>query len=322
MSNAIIQQGKFTSDGTDAMLELRADVDWLRVYNYTQMAATNNGYGYEYLWQRGMTAGDGIVYYHPAADHTSAVDTCSNASVTGFTLIDTSSDAAGTLNATITAVSNAAIPIVSATSTAGIANNDVVRFINVTNAQQLGGFDFTVDTVVANTSFRLPYMSQLAVAGTTGSFRKVNYDPIFEPPYRYIASISKAASAVVELTVTHSYEVGQAVRFVVPAAYGMVQMNGLSGNITAVNTTTNTITVDIDSTSFTTFAFPATAAVPFSPAMVVPYGEAVTSTATGGRVFNEGYIGIELAAGTKSPGGNNSDVIYWVAGKSFSDEQE
>lgn len=62
------------------------------------------------------------------------------------------------------------------------------------------------------------------------------------------------------MTVGHGMIVGQKVKLSVPAEYGMAEINGLEGNVTAINTTNNTITLDIDSSSFSAFAFPATAA--------------------------------------------------------------
>jgi hypothetical protein len=99
----------------------------------------------------------------------------------------------------------------------------------------------------------------------------------------------------------------------------MTEMNKLTGTITAV--ATNTVTVDIESSAFTAFAFPATAAVPFTPAVMVPVGEAAEESYVNlldDATTNTGYIGIQLAAGTTSPAGALNDVIYWVAGKSFS----
>jgi hypothetical protein len=123
------------------------------------------------------------------------------------------------------------------------------------------------------------------------------------------------------MSVTHGFTVGQAVRIKVPAAYGMTEIDNLIGNITAISTANNTITVDIDSSTFTAFAFPATADVPFTPALVVPVGmDATGSTANSldDATDNVSFLGIELGAGIDGPAGSSSDVIYWRAGKSFS----
>lgn len=321
--NTIILQGKFTSTGADNIIELRSDVDWMRVYNYTQAATTQStGRGVEFFWQRGMAADTGLEY--KKTNSTDALNMVALSSG-GFSLIDSSNVAAANsaVNSTITAISTASLPVVSATSTAGLVSGNVVRFIDVAGAQQLGGILFQVDTVVTNTSFRLPYMSQLGGAGTTGSFRIVNFGTPFVPRYRYISAITQASSAVVTMTVAHGMIVGQRVKLSVPAEYGMAEINGLEGNVTAINTTNNTITLDIDSSSFSAFAFPATAAAPFTPALVLPFGENVEyPDLSSDSVYNQSYMGMKLAGGAQSPAGSASDVIYWTAGKSFSVDNE
>lgn len=317
--NTIILQGKFTADGAAKTLQLRSDVDWVRVYNWTQASTQQStGRGVEFYWQRGMANDSAIVY----KKKDSSVDDLKMVTITsgGFSLVDSTSSAPlSAANTSITAISTASLPVVSASDTTGLSNGDVVRLIDVAGAQQLGGLDFTIDSLSANTSFRLPYMAQLGGAGTTGTFRRVNYDSLFAPRSRYISNISVASAAVVKMTVTHNMVVGQKVKLVVPAAYGMIEADGLSAMITAINTTTNTITLDIDSSAFTAFAFPATTDVPFSPAMVIPFGEDVTyPNLSDDSVNNTGVMGIKLASGVVSPAGSTSDVIYWTAGKSFS----
>ena len=322
MANTVIQQGSFTADGNAKTIQLRGDVDWMVVYNQTVLDAGGAGTGAKFEWFRGFTTDTGIEYKKTAGTDALQIDMLTTG---GFTLVDTSSSPLGAINSTVSAVSTAATPLVSATSTAGLVDGDVVRMIDVTGAQQLGGIDFTIGSLVANTEFELSYMAQLGGAGTTGSFYPVNHDPLYYPRHRYITAVTQAASAVVTLSVTHGYTAGQVVRFVVPSAYGMTQIDNLTGKITAVDTTNNTITVDIDSTAFTAFAFPATAAVPFTPAMVVPIGEAVDSTYVNqldDATDNRGYIGMILAAGTDSPAGALNDVIYWQAGRAFSINNE
>ena len=169
-------------------------------------------------------------------------------------------------------------------------------------------------------------MSQI-VAGTTGSWKKISFNPLFYPRRRFVTKITGAASAVVTMSVKHGYLVGQKVRFIVPAAYGMIEMDGLSGTITAVDTTVttgNSITVNINSSAFTAFAWPLTAGVPFTAAEVVPFGEDTAQAITSGvdplndATENTSSIGMTLTGGAGNPGGANTNVMYWVAGKSFS----
>lgn len=310
----IIQQGSFTSTGVNETLQLRSDVDWIRVYNYTQMAATNNGYGYEYHWQDGMTT-NGMIYYHPAGDHTSAINIGANL----FLKVDSS---AQTLSApvAITAGTDATQPVYSTGSTAGLADGDIVR-ISGTDHTDIDGLDFTIDTVVANTSFRLANTLQQSpgvVAGAAGYWRKVNYDPVFYPKRRAISNITQANPGVVTTLVDHGLTTGQKVRLKVSADNGMIELNNVAVTVTAIDA--STFSIGVDTTANTAFTYPLPAAVPFTSAEVIPFGEEASSTYVNNlddATINEAYIGIRLTGGTVGPAGNNNDVVYWVAGKSF-----
>jgi len=325
-------QGVFTSNGQAKTLILRSDVDYIRVYNQTQIAANAASTGYEFYWQRGMAAGTGIEYQSNAG--ATAVDTVWM-TTGGFTLIDNTINVPGPLVA-LTAVSNATPPVVSTASTANLNNGDIVRLFNVTGAQQLGGLDFTIGAIVANTSFTLAFMRAI-VAGTTGNYRRIPYDPYFYPPSRVISKVRTVVvngrnATQVTMTVTHNYTIGQVIRFIMPEvtplAFGMPALNDVEAPIIAINTAdvdgvTNTITVDLDSSALGTFAWPLTANGTFTPAQVVPVGEnTAVANANGVNPFlgaqeNRGFIGIQLGAGVNGPAGQNNDVIYWVAGKSF-----
>lgn len=324
MDNTIVQQGSFISNGSSFRISLRSDVDWMYVYNLTQASGLQvAAVGVKYYWQRGMTVGAKWTTF--ASNAANATNLEQYITSNGFTLVDTSTQTPGSLRATITAISNAAIPVVTNSGTNGLVAGDIVRLINVAGSQQLGGIDFTVGyNTLGTTTFSLDYMSQI-VSGTTGSWRKLDFNPIFYPRRRVITSISKAAQAVVVTSVTHGYTVGQLIRFSVPATSGMTQISGLTGSVIAVNTSTtvNSFTVDIDSSAFTTFAFPLTTAVPFTPAEVIPVGEdgatvqAYAGVSLDDATVNLSIIGMTLAGGISNPGGANADVMMWVAGKSF-----
>lgn len=325
--NTIIQQGFFTSTGSAVNISLRSGIDWMRVYNTTIAAANQTtAVGVEYYWQLGFP--DGAQWEYLKSNAAAAANLSQYLTSGGFTYIDSSLNQYGVVNATVTAVSTASIPVVSNSGTNGLSAGSIVRLLNVAGAPQLGGIDFTVGYNTLSTStFSLDYMAQLSVAGTTGSWMLIKFDPIYYPRRRYITKITQASLAVVTLSVTHGYQVGQLVRMVVPSEFGMVEMNGLQATIVAVNTTTtsgNTITLDIDSSAFTAFAYPLAAAYPFSPALVVPMGEDTAYAEYAGvnvlsdATVNTAFIGMQLAAGANSPAGANGNVIYWVAGKSFS----
>lgn len=323
-------QGKFTSTGANKILNIRSDVDWINVYNYTAATQAAADLGFQYYFQRGMAQGTGIIYTKLGAVANDPLTVGVLAAPNGFYLIDTSVNVPGA-SVALTSVSAAATPVVATGNTAGLADGDIVRLYNVTGGLQLNGLDFTIDTIIAATSFELAYMVQIVLTGA-GTFRKIPYNPIYYPRARYISNITQAAQAVVKLTVTHGYKVGQVVRFIVPSvagsatSYGMTEINNLQGTILSIDLANNTITVDIDSSGFTAFAFPTTAlaASGFTPAQVVPIGQNTAESLDAGvdilsdATVNEAIVGIQLIAGANSPAGQANDVIYYVAGKSFS----
>lgn len=318
MDTTILSQGRFTSTGVSKVLAIRSDVDWIKIVNATTSAAAGAGTGCEFFWQRGMANGSALEYIKTAVTNAiaPAVVATGGVTLTDTTVIQTLAPQ------TVTSVSAAAPGVVATGNTAGLVNGDVVRLSSIVGGKQLEGIDFTIGNVINNTSFTLANMPAIVAANAPGAsavYRKVSYDAYWYPRYRYICAITRAASAVVTTTVDHGYTVGQELRMTVPAAFGMQEMNNLAGVVTAV--TASTFTLNIDSTGFSAFAFPLTAAAPFSPAMVTTIGEAAVvpyESLLDDATINTGILGVTLAAGVNSPAGSNGDVIYWLAGKSFS----
>lgn len=314
MDSTIIMQGSFTSDGTAHTLDLRSDVDWVEVINYTQSATTQTtGRGVAFRWQRGMAADTGIMHTKLDSVNTIGVEALSSG---GFTLLDTSVQAPGAA-VTGTTITKAAPPVCTAAGH-GYSTGDTVRIINSDNMAQINGLEFTIASATTNT-FTLAYIDTNTAnftASTSFTVRKIPNDPIFFPRSRQITAVTTGTTTEIQMAVTHGYSVGEVVKFSVPSVWGMTQLDSLSGEITAVNTTTNTITVDVDSSAFTAFAWPAASAAPLTFAQVIPLGDA--GNVLTGATDNQALIGMELAAGADSPAGSSSDVIYWRAGKSFS----
>lgn len=227
--------------------------------------------------------------------------------VDGFTFVADSGALSPSAPIAVTGVTNAAPPVAATASTAGLANGDIVRLSNTTGALNLGGIDFTIGSLVANTSFELAYMVAPGAAAVAGFWRRIPFDARYYPRNRVITSISQAASAVIVMSVTHGFTVGQKVRINVPKECGMVEMNGLLGTITAINTATNSITVDINSSGFSAFTFPtsAQAAAGVSYAQVVPVGEAATAPFGNNlddATFNTSFSGVIIGSGAQTAG--------------------
>ena len=318
--NAILT-GTYTTAATPVAINLSIPSEYTKItiYNITDLGSTaaNTNVMTAYATSS-MPVGSGVYTQKTNGAATLGTTTTLAANGGGLTFVADSASSNLGASLTVTSTTNAAPPVVSLASTAGLNTGDVVRYVNSTGQLNISGMDFTIGTVVANTSFPLQYMVAAGGAGTGGAVRRVPFDPRFYPPYRFITAISKATSAVITLSVTHQYTVGQEIRVIVPAAFGMIEMNNLLGVITAIDTTLNTITVNIDSTNFTTFAFPssATAALGVSFALVVPVGEAAINSssqpygnllddATRNTSFNGVIIGTTVQTASK--------VYQWVA---------
>src|ERR1017187_1462694 len=250
MDLTIIQQGNFVSTGANVTLPLRQGVDWMQVYNTTQASSGSANIACKFYWQNGFPQNS---MWAEARLHSFVADINIQYTTTGgFYYVDTSINRYGLINNTVTAVTNANPPVVTTGAQTGLVAGNVVRLINIVGGQQLSSMDFTVGygSLAGGTNFSLDYMVPIVAAagGGASSWMQVNFDPVFYPTRRYITSITQAAQAVVTLSVTHGYQVGQSIRMVVPAIFGMTQMDGLLATIVAVDTATgaghNSITLN------------------------------------------------------------------------------
>lgn len=312
MDGTIIGQGTFTAPATivNQIIQIPSNADWMRVYNYTQLgnigtpaAAT----GLEFFWQRGMTAGTGIVHYGANSVKTLSADTLVSG---GFTLYDPSGQSAGaqpiaSAAVATTASTNATRPVVSTASTAGLAVGSVVRMSN-TAQTDVNGIDMVVGAVVANTSFTLltasnPLATAPGAVGGAGFYRIINSDRLFYPRNRYVVNITQAANAQVSTSVAHGLTVGQEVRFSIPAFAGMIQLNptpqnNYQGAIIQSVVDDYNFTININTSTFTAFSWPTIGQQPSSFPEVIPIGEdsatslsstaAQTPTVGGIQIFN------------------------------------
>lgn len=273
-----IVSGTFTSDGAIRNISIPSGYDDFRLVNITDIGSA--AAATPVMRAEGTSSmAAGSAYYNLKTNGAATVQIETTTLTGGFTFVNDSGLQTPSNATVITAITNAAPPVVSAATT-GLNNFDIVRVYGTTGQLNIAGLDFTINNIVAGVSFELIYMVAPGAAATAGFWRRIPFDARYYPRRRYIASISLATSAVIVMTVTHGFTVGQQVRMIVPAVFGMTQMDGLLGTVTAINTTTNSITVNIDSSAFTAFAFPtsAIAALGVNFAQVVPVGEAAVNT--------------------------------------------
>lgn len=268
--------------------------DWVIVKNITNWGDTTAVTSLESEWFSSMAQGSFISMDQAMTTNALASNTGSSA---GFTFVDQSNPPTFAKVA-ITAI-NGTTFVVSTGTTTGINVGDFVRLINVAGAQELSGILFQVTAVSAGTSITLGYGATAATAkgsgygnGTTGFYQKV-YPGFMYPALRQVLFISQATQAKVYFARQNDFTPGELVDFQIPVPYGMTQLSNLTGNATSVtspnkagaarvlvvtNTATeSSITLDYDTTGFTAFTYPSSAAFAggASPAVCFPAGSGI-----------------------------------------------
>lgn len=303
---ALLAQGTFVSDAVARLVELPSTVDYFVIRNRSIWGSNPADLVVESTWYRGYANGQATTISEANTGVMSA--TLIAAAGAGFTEIDRTSLAPGPLVATGTAITNATPGVV--TDATSPAVGDVVRMMNTTAMLQIAGLEFTVTAVNPGVTFTLGYMigAGYAAAATNADYRILPQSRYF-PRRAWIQNITAAAAAVISTSTAHGYAVGSRITVNNPDAnFGMVQIDGLSGTVTAV--TANTITTDINSAAFGAFAYPtsAVAATGITHPHVVPFGE--VSTILTEATDNTPLSGMFLDTGVV---GANTDVMDWQA---------
>lgn len=333
MPFTIMTQGSFTSTGAGVKINLPSAADYFKTYNLTQMPlapATPVVVVAEWFGNGLTAANDGLRWKKSANTSVMNLDTFATSTASnGFTYVNTAPVVEAQAANAITAITAASPAVVSQTNT--YSDTDIVRLYNTTGMLQIAGMDFEISSSsgAAYTLIGLRAVG-FAFAGTAGNTRRISKFAAVDPQFLYVTEITKATSAVVRTSMnpTRYYSVGMKVRFNVPSSFGMTEMNGLTGTITAMSSANYTMTVNIDSTAFTTFAFPASSSSPVAAlfATVAPAGASTQFNSTTGtytgydfnlQPFRTGEFTpyMFLAGGAQSPAGAASDVILWQAFK-------
>ena len=267
--------------------------DYLIVKNLTNWGDATAVTGIETEWFSSMTQGSYIGKSQTVT--TNALSSVAGTS-NGFTFIDQTNPPTYAKVA-ITAI-NGTTGVVSTGTTTGIAVGDYVRLINVTGALELSTTLFQVTAVSAGTSITLGMLATAVTAGltvangTTGFYQKV-YPGFMYPRLSPVLYITQATQAKVYFARANDYTPGELVDFQIPTPYGMTQLSNLTGTPTGgatanppgaarvlvvTNTATeSSITINYDTTGFTAFQFPTSAAFAggASPAVCFPAGSGI-----------------------------------------------
>lgn len=336
MAFTILTGGSFTSTAAGIYIPLPSSSDYFKTWNVTQLAlapATGVVVMAEWFGSKfgagASAANRGIRYKKTNSLPTMEVDSFATTTASdGFTYITSVPVVEAQAANAMTAITAASPAVVSQTNT--YSEGDYVRIYGTTGMLQYGGIVVQISTVSGSGYTLTGLRASGLTAGTAGFTRRISKYEAVEPEFLYVTEITKATSAVVRCSVdpTPFYAVGMLVHFSVPKSYGMTEINNLTGKITALSAANYTMTVDIDSSAFTTFAFPLTTLSPTAQlfATVAPAGQRtqfdpVTLVQTGydfnKAPFHTGQFTptMYLAAGAQSPAGASGDIINWMAYK-------
>lgn len=95
---------------------------------------------------------------------------------------------------------------------------------------------------------------------------------MFVPPLRYITAITRAPNCVVTFSEEHFFKLGSIITIKTSKPYGMVEINNLSSRI--IDLSSDTVTLEIDTSNFTEFIYPPTDVVQVV-AVAVPSGSGI-----------------------------------------------
>lgn len=337
MPFTILTGDSFTSTGVGVKIPLPSSADYFVTTNVTQLPlapATGVVIRAEWFGPKfgvGATAAnDGVRWKKTNSTNALLIDTFATSTASnGFTYVTVSPVVEAQAANAITAITAASPAVVSQTNT--YSDGDILRLYSTTGMLQIAGMDFQISTV-SGSGYTLIGLraAGFAAPATAGFTRRISKYAAVDPEFLYITEITQATQAVVRTSVdpTAYYSVGMLIHFSIPGSFGMTQMNQLTGKITAVSAANYTLTVDIDSTAFTAFAFPASTSSPTAQlfATLAPAGartqfNPVTLVQTGydfqKQPFRTGQFTpyMFLAGGAQSPAGAAADIINWTAYK-------
>ncbi len=333
MPFTILDGGSFTSAGVGVKIKVPSSADYFQTWNITQLTATNPNTVVKAEWfgskfgSGASPANDGIRWVKTNTLLT--VEPFSNSTASdGFTYVQSAPIVEAQAANAITAITAASPAVVSQTNT--YSDGDIIRIYGTTGMLQYGGMDVQISSVSGAGYSLIGLRAAGLTAGTAGFTRRISKFSAVDPQFLYVTEITKASQAVVRFSVDPSpyYVAGMKIHFSIPNTFGMTQMNNVTATIVSISSANYTMTVDVDSTAFTTFAFPLTTASPTAQlfATAAPAGAQTSYNPSTGvqtgydftkQPFHTGEFTpyMYLAGGAQSPAGAASDVINWMCYK-------
>jgi hypothetical protein len=93
------------------------------------------------------------------------------------------------------------------------------------------------------------------------------------PEKAFVSDITNAKEAVVTFTADHDFSLGEIISFRVTRQFGMIEINQKVGKV--IGLTSDTVTVDIDTSTWTPFDYSLIDTAGTSPPLCVPVGSGI-----------------------------------------------
>lgn len=285
----MIAGGTFTataSTAVDIALQSQDPPDYFIARNLgssssTGWGETSDAQAIEWFWHRSMGQGTarGILQ---SSDGTNPAMIARLITADGISTYDTANPPTFAALATTAITGSAGTFVVTMAETGTIAIGDHVRLYSTTGELQFAGYTFQVTAVSNDASITLGYMASsgitFAADATAGQVVKFIPNAMY-PRWKYIANITRAAQAVVYFTEQNDFTPGEMVSFRVSSDFGMDEINNVKARVLSVtnSATVSSITLDLDSSGYTAFAFPTSAQASngVNPAVCLPAGAGV-----------------------------------------------
>ncbi len=297
MAYSKMLRGTFTSTGVNKALYLPMKPDMIEIWNKTKYGTTTNHTGVSALGFAEDAAGTAYLTESNGTAWLGKILTSG-----GFTFFSAGSPTFGATKALASTFVTQANPAVVTSTSHGYQTGDVVLLYGTTGMLQVAGIPYVITRTGANT-FTIPVDSSgFAAAATAGFVKQVLYPDLYIPELCYITAIATGTTTVITTSINHNFVVGQEVGFTIPTAWGMTQLdsaiylqssNGIPQQAYVTAVTANTLTVNINSTGYTAFAYPTSATAALG--LTFPQVWAIGDQNTGYSLNSSGqvpYLGV------------------------------
>lgn len=100
----------------------------------------------------------------------------------------------------------------------------------------------------------------------------------FYPGNRFISNITQSVKAIMTFTEDHNFTPGEILSFRIPKVYGMYQLNNKQARVLTI--TSDTVTLDIETTTFDAFIYAGTDIEVTEPAMAIASSSGIVPFST------------------------------------------